>query len=211
MSLGPAAIAWAMALWFVALDDVNLSGMTDVGLISVLPIPIFVAIATLSASFCLSLRAQPPRAWLMVLHIAALIVMLYGITALIQEVPRFESAWKHVGMSEYILRTGSIDPTIDAYHNWPGFFIFAAFLTDVAGFSTPLVLLAWAPVVHNLLYLGPLLMIFRRGTSDERLPWLAVWIFYLTNWIGQDYFSPQAYGYFFYLIILATLLTWFTV
>lgn len=210
-SLGPLAVAWAMAIWFIALDEVDLTGMTDVGLISVLPVSIFAAIAALSVSYFVSLRAEPPRAWLMLLHIGALIVMLYGITALIQDVPRFESAWKHVGMTEYILRNGSIDPSIDAYHNWPGFFILTAFLTDIAGFNTAIVFLAWAPVVYNLLYLGPLFMIFSRVSTDARLPWLAVWIFYITNWIGQDYFSPQGFSYFIYLAMLAVLLTWFTV
>ena len=35
------------------------------------------------------------------------------------------------------------------------------------------------------------------------------WIFFISNWVGQDYFSPQALSYFIHLMILGLLLTWF--
>ena len=38
---------------------------------------------------------------------------------------------------------------------------------------------------------------------------MAIWIFYLCNWIGQDYFSPQAFAYFLYLVVIALCLRWF--
>jgi hypothetical protein len=38
-----------------------------------------------------------------------------------------------------------------------------------------------------------------------------LWFFFLTNWIGQDYFSPQGLNFFFYLVIIAMLLKWFNV
>jgi hypothetical protein len=38
--------------------------------------------------------------------------------------------------------------------------------------------------------------------------WMAVWVFYLGNWIGQDYLSPQAFAFFLYLVLLAIVLTW---
>jgi hypothetical protein len=54
-------------------------------------------------------------------------------------------------------------------------------------------------------------MIFRHATTDMRLVWLGIWLFYVANWVGQDYLSPQAFGYFCYLVILAILVTWFPV
>jgi hypothetical protein len=38
-----------------------------------------------------------------------------------------------------------------------------------------------------------------------------VWVFYLTNWIGQDYFSPQAFIYWLHVVILGVLLRCFAV
>ncbi len=67
---------------------------------------------------------------------------------------------------------------------------------------------AWASVAFNLLYLPPLLMLARALTRDRRLVWGTIWVFYITNWINQDYLSPQAFGYLLYLTILAMLLTY---
>jgi hypothetical protein len=207
----PLIVIGTVALWLLSLNRVDLSRMNDFGLISVLPIPVFVALAVLTISFAVSLRERPVRTPLLLLHVLALILMLYGITALVEQVPRFESAWKHVGIAEYVIRNGGVDPTIDAYFNWPGFFILLAFFTKVCGFQSALTFVAWAPVFLELLYLGPLVMIFSRATSDTRLVWLAVWTFYLANWVGQDYLSPQGFNYFLLLVIFAILLTWFGV
>ncbi len=67
----------------------------------------------------------------------------------------------------------------------------------------------WAPVFFNLLNFGALYGIFSAITNDRRLIWLGIWFFFLTNWVGQDYFSPQALNFFFHLVIMAVCLTWF--
>src|SRR5204863_3853362 len=38
---------------------------------------------------------------------------------------------------------------------------------------------------------------------------LAVWLFIIANWIGQDYFAPQAFGFFLFLVVLAIALRWY--
>ncbi|MFN8486181.1 MAG: hypothetical protein U0350_01235 [Caldilineaceae bacterium] len=99
----------------------------------------------------------------------------------------------------------------DAQLNWPGFFIFNAFLTQIAGPQSGSLLTAWTVAGFNLLYLAPLLMLLNAATNDQRLVWLGVWFYYLTSWIGQGYFAPQAFSYFLYLVISAILLQWFKV
>jgi hypothetical protein len=203
-------LAGALALWIIGLRQVELGQMNDFGLISVIPIPVFLALFGLTVSYCITLRDSPVRESLLFIHIVVLIVMLYGITSIVEDVPRFESAWKHIGITDYVIRNGSIDPGINAYFSWPGFFILLAFISETAHLSSPLVLVSWTPVVAELLYLAPLLTILRWATSDRRLTWLAIWVFYLANWIGQDYLSPQAFGYLLYLGIFAILLNWFS-
>ena len=39
--------------------------------------------------------------------------------------------------------------------------------------------------------------------------WLAIWLFYLMDWIGQDYLSPQAFGLFLFLVAIAVITRWF--
>ncbi len=201
----------ALFLWVISLQYVNTRDMTDLGLISVLPPSIIIALVILTISFCLTARQAELRVPIILLHLFLLIFMLYGITTLVEEVPRFSVVYRHAGYTEYIMRTGSVDPGLDAYFNWPGFFVLSAFLTRVTGYQDIFPLAAWAPVYFNLIYLGPLYMIFASATTDKRLIWLGLWFFYLTNWIGQDYFSPQGFNFFLYLIIIAILLKWFKV
>jgi hypothetical protein len=197
----------ALFLWSISLKYIDIRQMNDLGLISVFPYLTIIALIILMLSFCLTLRQL--RVPIILLHLVLLIVMLYGVTALIEEAPRFSVVYRHAGYTEYIMRTGTVNPGLDAYFNWPGFFVLVAFVTRIAGYHDILAYAAWAPVFFNLLYLGPMYMIFAAATTDKRLVWLGLWFFYLTNWIGQDYFSPQGFDFFLYLVIIAILLRWF--
>jgi hypothetical protein len=72
--------------------------------------------------------------------------------------------------------------------------------TNACGF------LRWFPLAIELSYLAPLLVIARFSGVDRRTGLLGVALFYSTNWIFQDYFSPQALNYLFFLVILAAVL-----
>ena len=170
----------AVALWVWSVRGLSLDHMADTGLISVMPILSFVAIGMLLVSFGLALRRQPVSTPIMLLHVVALIFMLYGLTALVEDQPRFAVTWLHAGFVDYVQRTGEIDPGLDARFSWPGFFILGAFVTRVAGLENLLSILNWIPVFFNLLYLAPLVAIFRSMTEDARLVWLGVWVFFLT-------------------------------
>jgi hypothetical protein len=195
-------------LWLLAIRGIRLEEMTDLGLVSVTPISALLLLALLNVSFALSLVGRPTF-WVPLAHVVVLIVMLYGVTAFVEHDPRFASVWKHVGVMDYIDRHGSVNPHIDAYFNWPGFFALGALITNVAGFTSPLAIAAWGPIAFNLLAIAPLTLIFRWATDDRRLVWLSLWVFYSTNWVGQDYIAPQAVGFLVWLTIAAALLTWF--
>ena len=125
---------------------------------------------------------------------------------------RYAWAWKHVGIVDYIQRHGSVDPDIQfltAYHNWPGFFGLSALYAELSGLGGALSFASWAPVFFNLLFFGALLVLFGALTSDPRRLWLGIWFFFALNWVGQDYFSPQAFNYFLFLVLVAVCLAWF--
>lgn len=201
----------AFALWLFSLRDVHIRSMNDLGLVSVLPAYNIVALALLVISFVLVLRRPQVHVPLILLHVGLLIFMLYGVTALVEDATRFTALYRHAGYTEYIMRTGSVDPTLDTYFNWPSYFILGAFITAVMGYHDIMSYTTWAPVFFNLLYLGPLYMILSTATRNKQLIWGALLFFYLTNWIGQDYYSPQAFNFFLYLIVLAILLKWFQI
>ena len=197
----------AFALWCFSLEWVDVRQMNGLGLVSALPISCFVALAGLTLGFCLILSARE-RVYsrVLLLYVLVLIFMLYATPALVEQAPRFQVTYWLAGHTEYILRNGAVDPYLDAYFNWPGFFVLTGMLTKIAGLQTVLALAPWASFIYNLLYLAPMYLIFRTATSDQRTIWLGLWFFYITDWVWQDYFDPQGLNFFFYLVILAILL-----
>jgi hypothetical protein len=198
-----AAAAW---LWALSLPNIDPDRMNDYGLVSVLPWSFPAALVLLSLSFALTLASGVEfgryfRA-LLVLEIACLALVLYGTTAFVEVVPRSATMWLHLGVADYIAVHGTVDRTIDAYFNWPGFFIGLAFLQRVAGLDSLAGVGAWAPLFFNVLDALVVWILVRVAGRSERVAWLAAWLFLCTNWIGQDVLSPQAFGYFMYLNIL---------
>jgi len=198
-----------IVIWFFALPLINVNLMNDLGLVSVLPPGTFIALALMTISFSLLVTAPKLNTAMIFIHMAVLVIMLYGITAVIEVIPRFSPSWRHAGIIDYIIRNEMVNPRIDAYFNWPGFFIMGALITQIAGLDSSVLFLQWAPVFFQLIYLGPLWMIYTSLTNSRRLVWFGIWIFYLTNWVGQDYFSPQAMNFFYFLVIVAILVKWF--
>ncbi len=197
-------------VWAYSIRHVDLRAMTDLGLVSVLPRAAILLLVLLTVSFCLSLVRRPLNAVVPLVHVVVLVVTLYGVTGILESVPRFASGWKFVGIIDYISHHGSANPHIDAFFNWPGFTTLGALITNAAGFHNALAIAGWAPLFFNLLFLAPLVVIFRWASDDSRVTWLGLWIFYSTNWVAQDYLSDQAMAYALWLAILAALLTWFT-
>lgn len=208
-----ALITLALVLWGLALPGIDTRQISDYGLILNLPPTFFAALVLLTFSFCLIVRQSEARSVkiLLLLHLVALIFILHDTTALIYDTPRYSWTYKHIGVTSYIQSNGVVNPVIDIYHNWPGFFSLSAFFTQLADYQTALSFVAWSQVFFNLLYLGPLLVIFNTLSGTWRLRWLSAWFFYITSWPGQDYFSPQAIAYFLHLTFLAILLTYFQV
>lgn len=208
--IGPLlALIGAALLWFLSVHDLDVRQMNDLGLVSILPPTTYLAILIVTVSFCWSVAQTRAQTWLLFLHLLTLIVMLFGVTALLAEQPRFPVTWQHLGFTEFIARTGTLAKGLDARFSWPGFFVLNAFLTHILGEEAIRLFAGWAGLCFNLLYLGPLVLIMNTVTTDHRLAWLSVWLFYLTNWVGQDYFAPQAFNFFIYLVLLAILLRWF--
>lgn len=196
-----------VVIWWESLRAVPLGAMTDIGLASVLPPETWLGFLLVGASFFVALRSGRTPA--IALSIVATVLVLHGLGVVAEPETRFHVAWRHIGIADYLRTRGAVDPELDAYQNWPGFFAAAAFLWEATGLRDPPAVLAWTPVVHNLLYLLPLVAIGNRIVGDQTVTWLAAWLFTVSNWIGQDYFSPQGWYLFVYLVVLAVLLEYF--
>ncbi len=203
---GPLVLLLAAAVAMVAdIPQVRPEQMTDTGLVSVLPLGWFLSLGLIVISFVWTLVDERCPNWLRTAHILMFIVLIHGTPAMVYGTLRYSWAWKHIGVIEYFQRKGALNPSepvLGPYHNWPGFFTLWAFATKFAGAKSALAFASWAPVYFNVAMLAPLTAFYRSFTRDNRLVALALWIFYIGSWVGQDYFAPQALNFILYIVIL---------
>ncbi len=215
MALAPwAGIVVTLSLWGagLALTRAALVGRAGLGLAAVLPVVFWAAVAVLTVSFTWALVSRPTRWQVLAAHTLVLVAILRATPAILYHTLRYSWAWKHVGVIDYISHHGvdfHLGGILGVYQGWPGFFALNSFLLQASGQTTALSYANWVLPINDLLWLGPVILIARAFTADQRMIWTGAWLFELGNWIGQDYFSPQAFTYFLYLTVIAVCLRWF--
>ncbi|CAM5701797.1 hypothetical protein [Streptomyces aurantiogriseus] len=205
----------AAGLWVYALPRIGFREMGDYGLLDRLPTAYYLSLLVLTAGFVLSLRRAGTAPWWPAAHCAALLFALKAPPAVLYDAVRYPWASKHDAVVNTLLANGELRPNaalsgnMSAYDQWPGFFTLNAGLVRAFGVESAAAYANWAPIVVGLLMMPVLVLIYRTFCDDWRLVWTAVWIFQLANWVGQDYFAPQALAYLLHLTVLAVVLRHF--
>lgn len=199
----------ALALGINALSEVDVRDIGEFSLVGALPTVYFVAIGISLTGFVGSLALKRYVPMLLGLQVLVLIVILHGADPIVHGLPRLEASYRHLGIADYIAQSGQLDPTIDAYFNWPGFFALLAMFSEASGVHDLTAIATWAPLGVNVLLMLPLLALASRLTSQQRQAWAAVWVFYLASWVGQDYLSPQSYAFILMIVLVASLMAAF--
>ncbi|TVZ88963.1 polysaccharide biosynthesis C-terminal domain-containing protein [Streptomyces sp. BK340] len=209
--LGCLLVAALLLYWVPALrlGEADLDGMGGLGLVSVLPLPTLVGAALLITVFASLLWLRREHRALLLVTLLATVVSLHALPAVLETEPRFATAWQHLGFIDYIDRTGSAVPDLDARWSWPGFFAVAAFVARACGTDDFTEIIRWWPTAVQLAYLAPMFLLTRSLRASWRAKWTGVWLFVLSGWVGQDYFSPQGFTFLLYLVFVAILLVWF--
>ncbi|MFR9792015.1 lipopolysaccharide biosynthesis protein [Streptomyces sp. MB22_4] len=204
-------VAALLLYWLPALrlGETDLDRMGGLGLVSVLPLPTLAGAALLVVVFAGLLRQRREHRALLLVTLLATVVSLHALPAVIEPEPRFATAWQHLGFLDYIDRTGSAVPDLDARWSWPGFFAVAAFAGRACGITDFTGVIRWWPTAIQLAYLAPMALLTRSVRAHWRAKWTGVWLFALCGWVGQDYFSPQGFTFLLYLLFVAVLLVWF--
>jgi hypothetical protein len=122
------------------------------------------------------------------------------LPAIIEGTPRFNSCYAVGGEIEYIVRNNAINPFLIRYHNWPTSHILGTILVLFLGIDV-FDLLIITPFASQIIYLISIYCIFNL-LLDSKNKWLACFLFFIMNWVNQDYFSPQNYAYYLYLIYM---------
>ncbi|MER5834389.1 glycosyltransferase [Streptomyces sp. NPDC002130] len=215
---GRRALAWpgvpllvALALWAYAMRHTDVSRLDDYGLVSALHPTFWAGLAVLTTGFWFTVRdARRPGAW-SAAYVLGLLVMERATQAVLYPTPLYAWAWKHEAVIDHLLTAGGLQTAdqvgdMAVYDQWPGFFAAQAALQRLLGVDSAAMFMAWWPLASSLMLLLPLLLIYRTFTEDRRLIWTAVWLFYVANWVGQDYFSPQSVAYALHVGVLAVVL-----
>lgn len=197
---------FALAAWIASIATMHPDDLGPWGLLPEFPLLWWAAVAGVVVSGVLLTQQARVRHLLLVAHTAVLTLLLYATAAAIEPVPRGTSVYKHVGIVEYIERYGSVDSRIDIYHRWPGFFSLSAWFSDLAGRPDPTSYAGWAEPFFATVDALLVWCCVQAVTRSMRTAWLATLLFTAGNWIGQGYFSPQAFGYVLMLGILLLVL-----
>jgi hypothetical protein len=201
----------ALALWVYAVRHTDVSRLDDFGLVTALHPGFWAGLVVLTAGFWFTVRdPRRPGGWAAV-YVLGLLVMERATQAVLYPTPLYAWAWKHDGVVDHLLTAGGLQTAdqvgdMAVYDQWPGFFAAQAALVRLLGVESAAMYMAWWPLVSSLMLLLPLLLIYRTFTEDRRLIWTGVWLFYVANWVGQDYFSPQSVAFALHLGVLAVVL-----
>lgn len=197
----------AVVLWLVSLARVDVRGLGEYGLPPALPVTWYLALALLVFS-ALWLLIGPWRQHPMLAlgYVALVAVVLYGTVPALSAQPHYAWVYKHLGVVRYLELTGHANPSIDIYNRWPGFFALAAGVSTLAGRANPESYAAWADAFFMLLDTVLVTVAVRLVARDVRVAVSAALLFVLSNWVGQTYFSPQAFAYTLSLALVVVLL-----
>ena len=197
----------ALATW--AMRDVDVTEVDDSGLFAALPLGWFLGVGLLAvgAAVC----AERARGWRILCgaQIVALVVLLHGLPGMVDDQPRFPVAWLHVGFADEIATDGRLLPLLDGRFSWAGFFAGGGWLQRMSGEPSLHFLLRYFPVVVNLLAVLAILVLARLTGTSRRQGLVAALLFVVANWIGQDYFAPQAVAFLLYLAVVVVVLAAF--
>ncbi|WP_437094155.1 glycosyltransferase [Streptomyces sp. enrichment culture] len=201
----------ALALWVYAVRHTDVSRLDDFGLVTALHPSFWAGLVVLTAGFWFTVRDPRRSGGWSAAYVLGLLLMERATQAVLYPSPLYAWAWKHDGVVEHLLTAGGLQTAdqigdMAVYDQWPGFFAAQAALVRLLGVESAAMYMAWWPLVSSLMLLLPLLLIYRTFTEDRRLIWTAVWLFYVANWVGQDYFSPQSVAFALHLGVLAVVL-----
>ncbi|MEO8693085.1 MAG: hypothetical protein ABI658_06180 [Acidimicrobiales bacterium] len=171
---------------------VNPEAYDSFGFFRAAPSGYFVALALLIAASVHNLWREKFSELCAAALVGSTVFLLHGVLPIVYGTPRFGWSPKYIGVVEYVIDNGSFNRNIDAFHNWPGFFTTAGTFSELVDLR-PLSYAPWAPLFFNLLAIGALDFLYRSFSSDARQRWLAILLFVVANWLGQDYLAPQAF------------------
>jgi hypothetical protein len=153
--------------------------------------------------FVISVRRGALVAGAAALVVTVLVFRLPTILATTE--PLYSWTYKHLGVVDYIVQNGHVASGVDIYSGWPGFFAGVAWFVTVTGVSALSIAHGFIVAVDIVLILGSY-AICRAYRLSPSVALVGAFIASIANWVGQDYFSPQAVAYVLAAAVVSLLL-----
>ena len=202
VALGTSVVALLLGLiGGITVDSELVDGF---GIISALPLIYWfgVSLGTIATFLLMELATKErsmyanaiPALWLGLLHTAP---------HLAHDHFRFQTVWTHLGFVRVIDETGTGDVLIDARFAWPGFFgSFIASLAKMDNTTLDLVMRLWPTAILGATAILVSALASRSYPTVPFIGPISAIAYILLAWTGQDYYSPQSFGFTAYLAIL---------
>jgi hypothetical protein len=202
-----ALTAAALLLWAVAAIVVDPTAAGDAGMVTALPLAWWAGLAALLVALVLHVRRG---IWtpLAVVQTVTLVAFLFVTMTVSEPYSRIPTSYTHVGLVDYLVRDHQIVRYFDARFSWPGSLSLGAVLTQLGGAASSATFVRWAIPLFVALWGTAVYAVAGCFASSARVRWLAVWLFLLLDWVGQDYYSPQATNFFLVLVVVVAVATW---
>ncbi len=201
-------LAVAVGLWWSALGDVDVAGVGHWGLVTQLPVAWFLALVL--AVGVAAAAAADPRS-VTVVYAAGLgtvLTIVYGTLPMLVSTARYPWAYKHIGVIRLLSDTGHLHPQVDIYNNFSGFFGLGALVRSATGVD-PTSYAAWAQLVAEAAVASAVIALVATIVGSRRAGRVAGVLYVAANWVGQNYFAPQALGSLLALTVLTFAWAWF--
>ncbi|MBA7631198.1 hypothetical protein ES703_38726 [subsurface metagenome] len=191
----------ALALWCYSITAAKLN-IGFYGLIHSFPISFFIALGILTIASAILWTSKKNHQKLLFFQLLFLITALWVTPALIGSPPFLSTAYRNLGLVSGIVEQGKVFDTW--YLAWPGAHLLFAIVSKLGAINLEPIVDIF-PIFMQLLCLVPLYVFLRNvlGEAKVNYCWAGLWLFSLANWVGQEYFSPQAIAFFLTLILLA--------
>jgi len=202
----PIALVAGIGAWIVGVEQIDRARIGYYGLLATGDVPFVFAFALLAVGFLLELGHRA-RSWVLAVYLVALLVAIHATVPIIWGTPEYAWVYKHIAVTQQLGFRGHITDSSNIYQLWPLLFAGAAALASL-GQVSPVTIATWAPLAFELATLLMIVSLFRL-LRPGRTAWLAALLYVgLVSWVGQDYFSPQAYGYVLWMGMLLIVLRW---
>ena len=203
-------IVIGLVLWVISLFSIDLSKVNGLGFAAAFTPLTWAALVLAIAGSLVTVYFVPTTSanfWrLMVGALSLAIAVIHGTPMVLESAPRFFEAYNHVGFIDYIAQTGQHSVELNNRLSWFGAFGAGATLSGTAGLPHLFGAIRVFPWLFAMVILLPVHSILTKFVADQRARAAALLLFIIGNWIGQDYFSPQAIAYFMSMTTVALIL-----